>query len=104
MLYYRRGQGKPTTNRAAAVKRTKGNTMELVKIMKRNIYKDGWHTATETFSFYVENGRLIKGLRYGDPFGPKLIYPYKWSKRLNCYDNVSGITARYGCWKNVTWR
>ena len=72
--------------------------------MKHNIYKDGWHTATETFSFYVENGRLIKGLRYGDPFGPKLIYPYKWSKRLNCYDNVSGISARYGCWKNVTWR
>ena len=72
--------------------------------MKCNIYKDGWHTATESFSFYVENGKLIKGLRYGDPFGPKIIYPYKWSKRLNCYDNVSGITARYGCWKNVTWR
>ena len=72
--------------------------------MKRNIYKDGWHTATETFSFYVEHGKLIKGLRYGDPFDPKLLYPYKWSKRLNCYDNVSGITARYGCWKNVTWR
>ena len=70
----------------------------------QDIYKDGWHTATGTFSFYVENGKLIKGLRYGDPFGPKLIYPYKWSKRLNCYDNVSGITARYGCWKNVTWR
>ena len=72
--------------------------------MKRNIYKDGWHTVTGTFSFYVENGKLIKGLRYGDPFGPKLIYPYKWSKRLNCYDNVSGITARYGCWKNVTMK
>ena len=72
--------------------------------MKCNIYKDGWHTATETFSFYVEHGKLIKGLRYGDPLGPKLVHPYKWSKRLNCYDNVSGITARYGCWKNVTWR
>lgn len=58
--------------------------------MKCNIYKDGWHTATGTFSFYVENGKLIKGLRYGDPFGPKLIYPYKWSKKLNCYNNVSG--------------
>ena len=30
MLYYRRGQGKPTTNRAAAVKRTKGNAMKYV--------------------------------------------------------------------------
>lgn len=72
--------------------------------MKRNIYKDGWHTASETLSFYVENGKMIKGLSYGDPFGPKLVYPYKWSKRLNCYDKMVGITARYGCWKNVTWR
>lgn len=68
--------------------------------MKRNIYKDGWHTASETLSFYVENGRLIKGLTYGS----KLVYPYKWRTRLNCYDNVSGITARYGCWKDVNWR
>lgn len=51
--------------------------------MKRNIYKDGWHTANETLTFYVENGKLKKGLRYGDP--------YKWSKRLNCYDNVAGL-------------
>lgn len=51
--------------------------------MKRNIYKDGWHTASETLSFYVENGKMIKGLSY---------------------DNMVGITARYGCWKNVTWR
>nr|UVY52691.1 MAG: hypothetical protein [Bacteriophage sp.] len=72
--------------------------------MQRNTYKDGWHKATETLSFYVENGKLIKGLRCGDPFGPKLVYPYKGSKRLNCYDNMAGITARYGCWKNVTWR
>nr|DAW76301.1 MAG TPA: hypothetical protein [Caudoviricetes sp.] len=29
MLYYRRGQGIPTTNRAAAVKRTKGKYYEI---------------------------------------------------------------------------
>lgn len=40
--------------------------------MKRNIYKDGWHTATESLSFYVENGKMIKGLSYCDSFGPKL--------------------------------
>lgn len=72
--------------------------------MKRNIYKDGWHTASETLSFYVENGRLIKGLNYDDSFGPKLVYPYKWIERLNCYDNVSGTSAHYGCLKNITWR
>ena len=34
MLYYRRGQGKPTTIRAAAVKRTKGKTMENFDYIK----------------------------------------------------------------------
>ena len=36
MLYYRRGQGKPTTNRVAAVKRTKGNAMEMIDYEKLN--------------------------------------------------------------------
>ena len=31
VLYYRRGQGKPTTIRAAAVKRTKGKTMNTMR-------------------------------------------------------------------------
>ena len=31
MLYYRRGQGKPTTIQAAAVKRTKGKTMNTMR-------------------------------------------------------------------------
>ena len=34
VLYYRRGQGKPTTIQAAAVKRTKGKTMENFDYMK----------------------------------------------------------------------
>lgn len=72
--------------------------------MKRNNYKDGWHTVTETLSFYVENGKMIKGLSYDNPFEPKLVYPYKWIERLNCYDNVTGMTARYGCLKNIIWR
>ena len=40
MLYYRRGQGKPTTNRAAAVKRTKGSTMEMFDYEKVNTIID----------------------------------------------------------------
>ena len=40
MLYYRRGQGKPTTNRAAAVKRTKGKTMEMFDYEKVNTIID----------------------------------------------------------------
>ena len=31
VLYYRRGQGKPTTIQAAAVKRTKGKTMNTMR-------------------------------------------------------------------------
>ena len=34
VLYYRRGQGKPTTIQAAAVKRTKGKTMENFDYIK----------------------------------------------------------------------
>ena len=34
MLYYRRGQGRPTTIQAAAVKRTKGKTMENFDYIK----------------------------------------------------------------------
>ena len=40
MLYYRRGQGKPTTIRAAAVKRTKGNAMEMFDYEKVNTIID----------------------------------------------------------------
>ena len=40
MLYYRRGQGKPTTIRAAAVKRTKGSTMEMFDYEKVNTIID----------------------------------------------------------------
>ena len=40
VLYYRRGQGKPTTIQAAAVKRTKGKTMEnKVQLMSVNDVK-----------------------------------------------------------------
>ena len=40
MLYYRRGQGKPTTIRAVAVKRTKGNAMEMFDYEKVNTIID----------------------------------------------------------------
>ena len=40
VLYYRRGQGKPTTIRAAATKRTKGKTMENFDYEKMNTIID----------------------------------------------------------------
>ena len=37
VLYYRRGQGKPTTIQAAAVKRTKGKTMNTMNTMRKSL-------------------------------------------------------------------
>ena len=37
VLYYRRGQGKPTTIQAAAVKRTKGKSMNTMSTMRENL-------------------------------------------------------------------
>ena len=37
VLYYRRGQGRPTTIQAAAVKRTKGKTMNTMNTMRKNL-------------------------------------------------------------------
>lgn len=65
--------------------------------MKRTVYIDGWHDR-DGWSFYVENGCLMRGVLGGDT----PVYPYKPS----CYggfDNVSGITARYGVLRKVYW-
>ena len=74
---------------------------------KRTIYTDGWHKAKDfgTLEFYVENGRLIKGLVYvGTPRRMKTVYPYEWKQECNCYSKVSGVTATYGFYKNYLWK
>ena len=74
---------------------------------KRTTYTDGWHKAKEygNLEFYVENGRLIKGLLHvGGIDGVKAVYPYEWLPAYNCYSNVSGVTATYGCYKKYSWQ
>lgn len=74
---------------------------------KRTTYADGWHKAKDfgTLEFYVENGRLVKGLVYvGTPKRMKIVYPYEWKQECNCYSKVSGVTATYGFYKNYLWK
>ena len=69
MLYYRRGQGKPTTIRAAAVKRTKGDTMNY-KTAYNKINQNG--VIDEIINREVANGanldmvkyHIIEGIKY----------------------------------------
>ena len=74
---------------------------------KRTTYIDGWHKAKEygNLEFYVEGGRLIKGLLHvGGIDGVKVVYPYEWVPAYHCYSKVSGRTARYGCYKKYRWQ
>ena len=78
-----------------------------ITMTKRTTYTDGWHKAKDfgTLEFYVENGRLVKGLVYvGTPKRIKTVYPYEWKPECNCYSKVSGVTATYGFYKNYLWK
>ena len=71
--------------------------------MDRNIYKDGWHDAkNEKLSFYVENGRLIRGT-IGEGANCRTIYPYRYDKRQKCYVRVEP-RARYSVLDTVSWK
>lgn len=65
--------------------------------MKRTVYSDGWHDRGE-LSFYVEGGRLLHGVWDETT----TVYPYRPSP-YGGFDNVSGITARYGVLRTVYW-
>lgn len=55
--------------------------------------KDGWHRIGEDTEVYVEDGIVKRGV-----YTPKgrtgwmeqsTVYPYRWSKKLNCWNRVS---------------
>ena len=54
MLYYRRGQGKPTTIRAAAVKRRKVDVMNYSKCEIKEMVAKKIRTATQWRDVYSE--------------------------------------------------
>lgn len=63
---------------------------------KRTRYIDGWHEAGY-IDFFVENGRLIRGVMDG-----RTVYPYR-PVRSGGMDNVSGVSAYYGVLSTVEW-
>lgn len=65
--------------------------------MKRMVYADGRHDRGE-LSFYVEGGPLLHGVWDETT----TVYPYRPSL-YGGFDNVSGITARYGVLRTVYW-
>lgn len=65
---------------------------------KRDFYADGWHEK-DSLSFFVEEGRLLRGVR-----GGVTVWPYQYDKKYDHYTNVSGIPARYGVLRKVIWR
>lgn len=61
MLYYRRGQGKPTTIRAAAVKRRKVNAMNY-KTAYKKLNQNG--VIDEIINREVGNGAILDMVKY----------------------------------------
>ena len=75
--------------------------------MSKRMYADGWHKTKDfgTLEFYVENGQLVEGLVcVGTPKRVKVVYPYEWNPKYNCYCKVSEVTATYGCYENYLWK
>ena len=68
--------------------------------MKENVprmsWKDGWHEDGK-LDYYIENGRLIRGVYNG-----LTVYPYVYSK-YGGYDNASGIKANKRNYDRVIW-
>lgn len=64
---------------------------------KKGFYADGWHEK-DGISFFVENGCLIRGV-----CGGVTVWPYRYDKKYDHHTNVSGIPARYGVLKTVSW-
>lgn len=44
--------------------------------------KDGWHTIGENTDVYVEDGRVVRGLRYDSNSSPVTAYPYKSARMV----------------------
>nr|DAE76147.1 MAG TPA: hypothetical protein [Caudoviricetes sp.]DAT88954.1 MAG TPA: hypothetical protein [Caudoviricetes sp.] len=51
--------------------------------------KDGWHVVYGE-NVYVENGKIIRGVKKGENDSEVTSYPYEYSEELNCWVNISG--------------
>lgn len=60
---------------------------------------DGWHSMRNGRSYYVVNGRIVRGLTCD---GLYTRYPYRWSREHRCYVNVTP-RATYSALRNIRW-
>ncbi len=69
--------------------------------MKRTVYIDGWHKKNEYLEFYVEDGYLMRGVRYDGHGGEVTVYPCRRSP----YGGLDKVCpkARYGILDRVEW-
>lgn len=52
------------------------------KIVKETRWTEGWHE-DGNLDYLVEDGLLKRGVING-----RTVYPYVWSEKLRCYNNV----------------
>ena len=64
----------------------------------KNVMSDGWHYTREGFRYYVEAGRIVRGVTSKE----MTCYPYRWDAKYNCYTSVSPI-ATYSNLRRLTW-
>nr|DAU29489.1 MAG TPA: hypothetical protein [Caudoviricetes sp.] len=60
---------------------------------------DGWHNMKDGKSYYVSDGRIVRGLSCD---GLHTLYPYRWRRELRCYVNVTP-RATYNALRYLRW-
>lgn len=53
-------------------------------------YKDGWHTICG-YSVYVENDRIVRGIKLDRNKSPVPAYPYRRDKKNGGWNKCSGV-------------
>lgn len=74
---------------------------------KSIITREGWHTTQDGFRYYVENGRIVKGIGTFYDGSERTLYPFKEvrgkSGNIIGYDRVEPL-ARYYNLTRYVWR
>lgn len=74
---------------------------------KSIIAREGWHTTRDGFRYYVENGRIVRGIGVSYDGSEHTLYPYREIRgkggRIIGYDSVEPL-ARYYNITRYTWR
>lgn len=64
-----------------------GQPPHQIKRRNKAMTKDGWHLVYG-YMVYTENGRVLRAL---SDDGQRALYPYRWSEKLQCRTECTGI-------------